>query len=164
MKKLVIFALVLSMIVAVFSGCATTPKQFAGEWRFAGISKVELVSDVSEDSIDQLMQVYGAEDEAGIEANALASFTADGTFAPCYVSFDKKYTYTYDPIMEREATWVFYQTGDNEGFLSFYAELDAADGNPDPRNNPDVVYNAETDTLYVTINYSVFMVTVELSR
>ena len=59
---------------------------------------------------------------------------------------------------------VFYQTGENEGFISFYAELDVADGNPDPTNNPAIIYNAETDTLYMTINYISFMVTIELSR
>lgn len=28
----------------------------------------------------------------GIAEGALAAFTADGTFDPCYLNFDKKYT------------------------------------------------------------------------
>jgi hypothetical protein len=66
--------------------------------------------------------------------------------------------------MDREATWVFYQTGENEGFLSFYTELDATNGNPDPILYPSVVYNAETDTLLMTLHYIGFMVTIELTR
>ena len=110
------------------------------------------------------MQEYGAEDKAGIEAKALAALTADKIFNPCYVNFGDKYTYTYDPILNREATWTFYKTGDNTGFISFYGELNAADGNPDPSFHPDIVYNAESGTLLMTLGYYDFMVTVELCR
>ena len=164
MKKLVIFALVLSIMTVAFIGCSKTPDYFKGEWKFSKISKVEIAPEVSESGIAELMQTYGAEDEKGLEAKALAAFAADGTFASCYLKFDKKFSYSYDPVMDREATWVFYQTGENEGFISFYAELDAADGNPDPVNNPVIVYHAETDTISMTINYISFMVTIELSR
>lgn len=164
MKKLVVFVLLLSMLTAVVSGCSSSANHFKGQWRFSKISSVEIAPDVDQSVIDQLMQEYGAEDKKGVEESALNKFAADGIFAPCYLKFDKKFSYTYEPIMEREATWVFYQTGENEGFLSFYSELDAADGNPDPITNPAVVYNAETDTLLLTLHYISFMVTVELSR
>jgi hypothetical protein len=164
MKKFIVFALVLSVMATFLIACNKTPAQFKGEWKFSKISKVELRSDLSEDAIADLKLVYGDEDVKGVEKNALEKFTADGTFTPCYVNFESKFSYTYDPILEREAAWVFYQTGENEGFLSFYTELDASLGNPDPTNNPDVVYNAETDTLLVTLQYSAFMVTVEMSR
>ena len=164
MKKLVIFALVLAMITVPFLGCNKTPAHFKGEWHFSKISKIEISSTANEDVINDLKQQYGAEDEQGIIENALAAFTADKTFEPCYLKFDKTYTYTYDPAMEREATWVFYKTGENVGFISFYSELDAADGNPDPASNPDIVYNPETGTMLMTIKYIAFMVTIELSK
>lgn len=164
MKKLVIFMLVLAMVTVSLCACSTGPDQFSGQWKFSKISKVEIKSDVTEERLAELKEEYDAEDEQGIVAGALAKFNADGTFAPCYLNFGKKLSHTYDPIMEREATWAFYQTGENEGFLSFYSELDAADGNPDPVNNPPVVYVAETDTLLLTLHYIAFVVTVELTR
>lgn len=164
MKKFIVFALVLSVMATFLIACNKTPAQFKGEWKFSKISKVELRSDLSEDTIADLKMVYGDEDVKGVEKNALEKFTADGTFTPCYVNFESKFSYTYDPILEREATWVFYQTGDNEGFLSFYTELDAADGNPDPISHPSIVYNAENDTLLMTIYYIGFVVTIELGR
>ena len=164
MKKLIVCILLLSMLTAVFAGCSSSPKYFKGEWNFSKISSVEIAPDVDQSVIDMLMQEYGAEDKKGVEESALSKFAADGIFAPCYLKFDKKFSYTYDPVMEREATWVFYQTGENEGFISFYSELNAVDGNPDPITNPTVVYNAETDTLFLTLHYISFMVTVELSR
>jgi hypothetical protein len=66
--------------------------------------------------------------------------------------------------MDREATWRFYKTGENEGFLSFYTELDPSEGNLDPINWPDVVYHAESNTITMTINYLGFMVTLELTK
>ena len=164
MKRLVIFVVVLSIIAVSLFACNTKSDHFDGEWKFSKISKVELASDVDESSLDYLKEEYGAEDEKGIEEKALARFTADGTFNPCYFNFGKKQSYTYDPIMDREATWVFYKTGDNEGFLSFYSELDASNGNPDPILYPSVVYVEETDTLLLTLHYIGFMVTVELTR
>ena len=164
MKKIIIVALVLSIIAASFIGCDAKAGQFKGQWSFSKISKVELGADVQESQIADLMEEYGAEDKKGIEEGALAAFTADGTFDPCYLNFDKKYTYTYDPTMDREATWVFYKTGENEGFISFYTDLNAADGNPDPRSNPTIVYNAENDTMLMTLTYMSFTVTVELTK
>jgi hypothetical protein len=164
MKKLIILVLVLSVVTAAFIGCNAKSAHFSGKWSFSAINKVELVPDLDSSDIDFWLQEYDVEDEASIAPIALSNFKANKIFEPCYLSFDKKYTYTYDPNMAREATWVFYQTSENEGFISFYGELDAADGNPDPVNNPNVVYNAESDTMLVTLRYDSFMVTVELIK
>lgn len=164
MKKLVIFFLLVSMMTAILCGCNAAPKHFKGDWKFDRIRKVELDSNVSESVIADLFEEYGVADEKSLEESALAAFTADGTFAPCYVKFNGKQAYTYDPVMEREATWAFYQTGETEGFISYSTELNAADGNPDPVTNPAVVYNAANDTLSLTLKYAAFMVTVELTR
>ena len=94
-----------------------------------------------------------------------ASFTADEAFLDFYLNFDGKNTYTYDPFADREATWVFYQTGENEGFISFYAELDVSEGNPDPISCPEIRYEADTNTMYIALsNYGSFMITLELTR
>ena len=164
MKRLVIFALLLSVLATSLLACNTKPDHFTGQWKFSKISKVEIAPDVEESNIAYLKEEYGAEDEKDIEEKALAKFTADGTFNPCYLNLGKKQSYTYDPIMDREATWVFYQTGDNEGFLSFYTGLNAADGNPDPLTHPSIVYNAETKTILLTLKYVAFMVTIELTK
>lgn len=164
MKKLVIFALLLSIVSASLFACSTSSDHFKGQWKFSKISKIKLDESLDEDIIADLKEGYGAEDVNGIEAKALEKFKNEKTFDPCYINFDKKRSYTYDPAMEREATWVFYQTGDNEGFLSFYGELDAADGNPDPVTCPPIVYNAESDTLLMTIRYVGFDVTIEFIR
>ena len=163
MKKLVIFAVLLSLLTLTFAGCGTA-KHFTGEWKFSKIVQVELGPNADEVSIDNLKAQYDVEDEASLVVCALADFKESGIFAPCYIHFDKKHTYTYDPALDREATWVFYKTGENTGFISFYTELDATEGNPDPTLFPDIVYNAETDTMLMTIQYRVFMVTIELSR
>ncbi len=164
MKKLVVFVLLLSFATAAFFGCNASENAFAGEWRFSRISEIEITPDADEYLLTLLKEEYGAEDENGIVAAALAAFKADKLFEPCYVRFDKGHTYTYDPVMDREATWVFYQTGENEGFLSFYTELDPSDVTPDPAVFPPVVYSAETNTLSLTIKYTAFVVTVELTR
>lgn len=164
MKKFVILALVLSLMAVSLFSCGTPPKHFTGKWNFSKITKVEISPDVGEDEMALLKEAYVAEDVNGVEANAMARFVAEGIFDSCYVNFGKKQSYTYDPAMDREATWVFYQTGENEGFLSFYTELDATNGNPDPILYPSVVYNAETDTLLMTLHYIGFMVTIELTR
>ena len=164
MKKFVIFALFISIMACAFSGCSTTPEQFTGKWNFAKISKVELAPELDASLIDGLKEKYNAEDEKGILEGALADFKNEKTFDGCYINFDQKNTYTYDPIMEREATWVFYQTGDNEGFLSFYTEIDPSTVTPDPVAFPPIVYNAETKTITFPIWYNAFVVTIELSR
>ena len=164
MKKLIAFIVVVAMVSVALLGCNALPKHFTGEWKFSKISKVEIDPNVNEGIVAGLLEEYDAADKNGVETSALAAFTADGTFAPCYLTFSGKDAYTYDPVMEREATWVFYQTGDNEGFISFYTDLNAADGNPDPVTNPVVKYHPETNTLSLTLKYAAFLVTVELSR
>ena len=164
MKKFVAFLLLAAMMTAIFCGCSATPKHFTGNWKFSKISKVAVDSNVNDSVIADLYEEYGVSDKKSVEESALAAFNADGTFAPCYLNFSGKKAYTYDPVMEREATWAFYQTGENEGFISVYTELNVADGNPDPVTNPAVVYDSENDTLSLTLKYAAFMVTVELTR
>ena len=67
-------------------------------------------------------------------------------------------------MFEREVTWAFYQTDENEGFLSYSTELDASEGNPTPEIFPEISYKADTDTLIIVERYSHFMVTLELVR
>ena len=131
MKKFAICTLVLSLLTFCLFGCSSEPKHFSGEWKFAEISKVELIPNPYSSEIEALKQIYGAQDEAGIIAGAFNAFVADQTFNSCNIRFEKDRVYTYDPLLEREATWVFYQTGDNVGFLSFFTELDADEGNPE---------------------------------
>ena len=165
MKKIFSIVLVLTLMVASLVGCGGSSKHFSGEWKFSKITKVEFSPEIDNETLDVLKQTYGAEDEEGVLTNAFAKFTQDGTFANFYLKFDKKYTYTYDAIMEREATWVFYQTSENEGFISFYAELDINDGNPDPIVCPEISYNPDSNTVYIVLNaYGSFMITIELTR
>ena len=168
MKKIIIGVvslLIVASIAAVLIFVGGTPKHFRGEWKYSKISSIEVTSNVHESWLTQFKQEYGAEDADSINAAAVATFTANGLFAPYYVNFDGKYTYTYDPIYaEREATWCLYQTGENTGFLSFYTELDAADGNPGIEICPDLVYNAETNTMLLTFYHVGFIVTIELIR
>ena len=114
--------------------------------------------------MDWLKEIYGAQDEAGIVASALDKFVEEQTFDSCYIRFEKNRVYTYDPAMDREATWVFYQTGENEGFISFFTELDANEGNPDPVICPALVYNPNSQVMTIVLNYSEFMVTLEMTR
>ena len=165
MKKIFSIVLVLTLMVASLVGCGGSSKHFSGEWKFSKITKVEFSPEIDNETLDVLKQTYGAEDEEGVLTNAFAKFTQDGTFANFYLKFDKKYTYTYDPFMDREATWVFYQTSENEGFISFYAELDINDGNPDPIVCPEISYNPDSNTVYIVLNaYGSFMITIELTR
>ena len=165
MKKLLSLLTALTLVVVCLVGCNKKSKHFTGEWKFSEITKVELSPELDSDTIDGLKQVYNAEDEEGILNNAFAKFTQEGTFANFYLKFDKKYTYTYDAIMEREATWFFYQTGENEGFISYDGMLDANNDNPAPVVFPNISYKADTNSMYITINdYSAFMVTLKLSR
>ena len=164
MKKFVVCALLFALLTFSFVGCSS-PSHFSGEWQFAEITKVEFSPEIDNETVDVLKQIYGAEDAAGVLTNAFAKFTQEGTFANFYLKFDKKYTYTYDAIMEREATWFFYQTGENEGFISYDGMLDANNGNPAPVVFPDISYKAETNSMYITINdYSAFMITLRLIR
>ena len=165
MKKILSMVLVLTLVVVSLFGCSGTAKHFTGEWKFSKISKVEFIPDLSEGMLDLLKQEYNAEDEEGIINNAFDRFVAEETFANFYLKFDGKHTYTYDPFMDREATWVFYQTSEHEGFISFYAELDVNDGNPDPIVCPEISYKADTNTMYIVLsNYGSFMITIELTK
>jgi hypothetical protein len=165
MKKLLSLLIALTLILVCLSGCTKQPKHFTGEWKFSEIVKVDLSPEIDDYALDALKQVYNAEDEETILSNAFAKFTQDGTFANFYLKFDKKYTYTYDTIMEREATWFFYQTGENEGFISYDGMLDTNNGNPAPVVFPDISYKVDTNSMYITINdYSAFMVTLKLSK
>ena len=163
MKRFLTLALVVSMLAIVLVGCAPAD-QFSGKWTFSKVVDMELASTVTAEELDLMKEYFNAEDAEGVAAAALTQYTAEGVFAPCYVNFAGKDTYTYDPAMDREATWRFYKTGENEGFLSFYTELDASEGNLDPINWPNVVYHAESNTITMTINYLGFMVTLELTK
>ena len=164
MKKIAVLVLALAILSLSLIACNTRPAQFTGEWKFSKIVKVEILPEAMEEYLDSLKEQYNADDVQGIEANALAAFTADGIFAPCNIKFGDRLSYAYSPEMDREATWAFYQTGDNEGFLSIYSELNPADGNPDPLTNPPLVYDAESNTILITLKYIGFKVTVELTR
>ena len=165
MKKIFSIVLVLTLMIASLVGCGGSSKHFSGEWKFSKITKVEFVPVLPEGMLDLLKQEYNAEDEDGIINNAFDRFVADETFSNLYIKFDGKQTYTYDPFMDREATWVFYQTSENEGFISFYAELDINDGNPDPIVCPEISYNPDSNTVYIVLNaYGSFMITIELTR
>ena len=167
MKKIIIGVvslLIVTSIAAVLIFVGGTPKHFRGEWKFSKISSVEVTSNVHESWLIRFEEEYGAKDQASINAAAIDALSKDDIFAPYYVNFDGKYTYTYDPIMEREATWCFYQTGDNTGFISFYSELNVEEGNPDPSIFPEIAYNAEADVLFVTLYHVGFAVTLELTR
>ena len=165
MKKLLSSLIALTLILVCLSGCTKQPKHFTGEWKFSEIVKVDLSPEIDDYTLDALKQIYNAEDEETILSNAFAKFAQDGTFANFYLKFDKKYTYTYDAMMEREVTWFFYQTGENEGFISYDGMLDANNGNPAPVVFPDISYKADTNSMYITINdFSAFMITLKLSR
>lgn len=164
MKKIVAFVLLLSFATVALFGCSAPAGAFSGEWRFSKIAKIELDPSLDEETVSLLVEHYGAEDEAGLPAAALASFVEEKVFDPCYVRFEGDRTYTYDPAMDREATWVFFKTSENGGFLSFYTEIDPSEVTPDPIVFPPVVYNAEANTLSLTIQHTAFFVTVELSK
>ena len=164
MKKILALVLLVVMSLSLFACGEKTPKNFSGEWKFASIEKVELKADLAQEVIDLLKEQYNAEDEASLNVNARDSFVADGVFTPCYIKFTKNNVYTYDPAMDREATWVLYQLSENTAFISFYTELDASNGNPDPTLYPDLVYNAESNTMLMTINYIGFKVTISFVR
>ena len=165
MKKFLSLIVGLTLMVFSLFGCNATPKHFKGEWKFSQINKVELSTELSTSEIDSLKEVYGADSEAGIVNNVLVKFNNEETFANYYLNFSgKKYTYTYDVLFEREVTWVFYQTGDNEGFISYDAELDASAGNPAPEVFPEISYNPDTDTIFIVERYGSFLVTLELKR
>ena len=165
MNKLLSLLTALTLVVVCLVGCNKESSHFTGEWKFAEITKVEFSPEIDDYTLDALKQIYNAEDEETILSNAFAKFTQDGTFANFYLKFDKKNTYTYDAIMDREATWVFYQTSETEGFISYDGMLDANNGNPAPEVFPDIFYKADTDNMYITINdYNAFMITLKLIR
>ena len=164
MKKIVAVALLLSLMALSLVGCTAPASTFSGEWRFSKIAKVEISPEASEEMIELYKEHYGVTDTDGLIASARADFEADGAFNACYIRFEGDRTYTYDPAMDREATWVFFKTAENEGFLSFYTEIDPSEVTPDPIVFPPVVYDAQANTLSMPMQYSVFIVTVELAK
>lgn len=164
MKKLVAFVLLFSVMALSLFGCNATPKCFTGEWKYSSIVSVELRTDLYTGELDNLKQEFNAEDEEGVVANALNSFATNETFSAFYLRFDRKFAYTNDILMEREATWAVYVLNETDAFISIYTELDASNGNPYPDINPDLKYNAETETMLITMDYRSFMVTLKLTR
>ena len=162
MKKIFRTLFMLLLIACSLVGCA--PKHFSGKWNFNDITDIEFAPSIEESIIEEYKEFYGTEDVAEIEAAVLAKFKEEGLFAPSYINFDGKYTYAYDVAMGREATWVFFQTSENEGFLSFYTEIDPSEGNPDPEIFPPLIYNSETNNLYMIYKYTAFMFTIEFVR
>jgi hypothetical protein len=163
MKKILVLTTAILLAVISLFGCSSTPAHFKGEWKLSEITKVEFSPEIDDSTLDALKQIYNAEDEQSILNNAFEKFVEEGTFANFYLKFDQKYTYTYDAIMEREATWFFYQTSETEGFISYDGMLDASNGNPAPIVFPDISYKADTNTMFITLNdYSAFMITLEL--
>ena len=164
MKKFLSLIIGLTLMVFCLFGCSTTPKHFTGEWKFLQINKVELATDLSTGTIDMLKEAYGVDTEEGI-VNYISSYiTTNETFNAYYLKFDKTYTYSYDALSERKVTWAFYQTGENQGFISYSTELDASEGNPAPEVFPEITYKPDTDTMIIVERYSDFMVTLELKR
>jgi hypothetical protein len=164
MKKFLSVVLLLTVLVLSLFGCSSTPQHFKGKWNFSQITSVEFSSDVTPDTLDMLKESYGVNTEEEVLNSALAKFRADGTFNTYYLKFDTKYTYTYDALLERETTWVFYQMGENEGFISYDANLDASAGNPAPEIFPEISYKADTNTMSIVERYGSFLVTLELKR
>jgi hypothetical protein len=162
MKK--IFKTLILLLLVTFSLVGCTQKQFDGKWNFKDISDIEIAPNVSASDIEYYKEHYGVEDNAALEDAVLAAYKEEGLFAPSYINFSGKYTYTYDVAMDREATWVFFKTSENEGFLSFYTEIDSSEGNPDPEIFPSLVYNSETNSMYMTYKYADFMVTIEFVK
>jgi hypothetical protein len=165
MKKIFSLLVVLTLMAVSLFGCNTAPFHFTGEWKFSKVNKVEFLSELPEGTLDVLKELYGAENEEDIIKNAFDRFVSEKTFENFYLKFDGKYTYTYDPFMDREATWFFYKTGEYTGFISYDGELEVTDKNPFPEVFHDISYNADTDTMFISItNYSSFMITLELKR
>lgn len=168
MKKifqLTALLLVLSMLL-VFAGCnAQKTAAFAkGEWKFSAIAEVQLKEGLDDYTLAYAMSDYGATDVESLLAAALEAFANDNTFAPLYVKFDGDSAYAYEPIMEREATWVFYQMSETTGFLAPVTDLDPSQGNPNKESYPSLSYDAATDTLSFTMGYAAFMFTLTLRR
>ena len=165
MKKIISTILLLTLAVASLFGCGGGSKHFSGEWKFSKITNFEFVPNVSESTVEMLKEAYNVETKEAVLDTIQDNLVAAKTFENFYLKFDGKNAYTYDPFMEREATWVFYQTAENEGFISFYAEFDVSEGNPDPVVCPEIVYEADKDVAYITLNaQSEFMITIELTR
>jgi hypothetical protein len=165
MKRIISAVLLLMLVAAALVGCNGAPAHFTGEWKFSKITSAKFVPNVDDSTLEFLKEAYNAETEEAVLKTVKDKLVSDKTFDVFYLNFDGKKAYTYDPIMEREATWVLYQTEENKGFISFYAELDVNEGNPDPVVCPEIVYEADKDTMYITLNvYTEFMLTLELKR
>lgn len=164
MKKFLSVVMLVTVLALSLFGCNSVPKHFKGEWRFSQITKVEIATDAPTGTLENLKEAHGVDTQEEVENAVMTSFIEEETFNSYYLKFDKKFTYTYDALFEREATWVFYQTSENEGFISYATELDASEGNPAPEVFPEISYKADTDTMIIVERYGVFMVTLELKR
>ena len=164
MKKIVTLLLLVTVMAVSLFGCNPTPQHFTGEWRFQELVQVELSTELSQGEIDTLKEIYSAETEEEIATKAKDKFILEDTFANFYLKFASKNVYTYDPLMDREATWVLYQLTENTGFISFYTELDASAGNPYPSICPSLSYDAQIDTMTIVMDHGSFMVTLTLVR
>lgn len=165
MKKVISVFLTVILVACLFTACGGSDYA-KGEWVFSRVVGVELKEEVAtspgyESYLNELYTEYNASNEEELEAAMLAEIIENGDFTPCYINFKSDRVAFYDVIMEREATYVYYETGENEGFFSVYTELDPADGNPDPLTNPPLVYNPETKTITVSLGYGAVVAILE---
>lgn len=161
MKKTIVSLILLAAMTLSLFGCAGKSAYEKEEWVFSGIVEVSIIPDLDELRREQLYEEFDTQDDAEIEAAFLNQIVEDGVFSPCYLNFSGNLVKYYDSVMEREATYAFYKTSENEGFLSVYTELNVEDGNPDPNTNPPFTYYPETNTFVVMESYIGFYVFVE---
>lgn len=161
MKKVISLILAALMLTCVLSACSAKSSFTTGDWIFSKVVNVTIKEDLDEAFLAELKEEFNVSTDEELEKAALESFIEEKTFEATYIKFDKDRAYTYDEIMERESTWAYYITGENEGFLSVYTDLNVEDGNPDPITNPVLKYNPETKTLSMDIWHASYIVTVE---
>ena len=162
MKKLIKRVFVLLMVVFGLVGCA--PKHFTGRWNYVAVADVQIASSVSDARLEELKEEYGVNDKLALQTAVCDELNEEQTLKDYYLNLNGKNTKSWDPNLNREASWILYQTSETEGFLSFYELEDASQGNPDPSICPSLRYNNEIDVMYVTLKYIAFMVTLTLSR
>ena len=164
MKKIFSVVVLFAIMILTVFGCGGSAKHFTGEWKFSKITKVECSSDFTQSDLDDFKEFYDVETKEDVAQIIMDTLVEGEIYKSYYIKFDGKKAYTLDPLMEREATWAFYQTGDNTGFISYDTQLDASAGNPAPEVFPGISYLADSDTLVIVERYSVYMVTIELKR
>ena len=162
MKKLIKRLFVLMMIVFGLVGCA--PKHFTGRWNYVAVADVQIAESVTDARLEELKEEYGVTDKLALQTAVGDKLNEEKTLKDYYLNLNGKKTTSWDPNLNREASWILYQTSETEGFLSFYAIEDASQGNPDPSICPALKYSSDINTMYVTLKYIAFMVTLTLSR